>query len=102
MSDRKCLFSCYVFNTYISQEFKTPSIKIILYKVFLICNILERQGASSASAFVSTGLNSVGYQRFVKYLSVDMASYSGCNLKGLLYTKAPLKGLLYTCKCYSL
>jgi hypothetical protein len=79
--------SFYTFNTYVSQEFRTPSMKIVLYKLFLTCNVLERQRASSAYAFVSTGLNSVGYQRFVNYLPVDTASYSGCNLKGLLYIK---------------
>jgi hypothetical protein len=82
--------SCYTFKTYISQEFRTPSIKIILYELFLACNVLEGQEASSASAFVSTGLNSVGYRRFVNYLPVDMASYSGSNLEELLFIKAPL------------
>ena len=81
--------SCYTFSTYVSQEFRTPSIKIILYKLFLLRNVLERQEASSASAFVSTGLNIVGYRRFVNYLPVDTASYSGCNLNGLLYIRAP-------------
>jgi hypothetical protein len=73
--------SCYTFNTYVPQEFGTASNKIILYKLFLACNVLERQEASSASAFVSTGLNNVGYRRFVKYLPVVTASSSGGFIK---------------------
>jgi len=63
--------SCYTFSTYVSQEFRTPSIKIVLYSLLLACNVLGRQEASSASAVVSTGLNSVGYRRLVNRLPVE-------------------------------